>query len=277
MRKNVFSKTTAILLSVLLPVLSFCANVGAAETEAAKTKLVNPTASGFIVSETAVTITVDAPGNYIIQTALPANGLYEKEDTVLSLYDEKTGLLLAQNDNYEFNGQKTDYSRLLVSLFGGKSYTLKVAGKSKPLTASYLTIHKAGELYVDTTNGMNTSFFSELCKDFEKIAPASDKYNCLSYALGINYMNTWPWESEPSVNDVDIFMTERGYMKTEHPNENCIVAYGKDDKIVHFSMVSNGIVTAKLGTMELVRHFEIDTYFSDSEFGKPLAFYVKQL
>ncbi len=108
--------------------------------------------------------------------------------------------------------------------------------------------------------------------DYIKVGNASPVYNCLSYAIG----DTNHWHNpRGSLSDTTDFMEDHGYHRVNSPTSNCIVAYEKGGYVGHFAKVTNGVVTAKLGEGEVVRHSRIDAYYEQSIYGKPIAYYVK--
>ena len=71
-------------------------------------------------------------------------------------------------------------------------------------------------------------------------------------------------------------LKDRGYTKVNAATNNCIVAYGTTAKVAHFARIDNGVVTAKLGGGEVVRHSRYNIYFSKSAYGSAVAYYVKK-
>jgi hypothetical protein len=69
-----------------------------------------------------------------------------------------------------------------------------------------------------------------------------------------------------------------GYITSNQPTNNCVVAYGTTSSVGHFARIDNGIVTAKNGDMELIQHPQADIYASTAiygGYGSPVIYYIK--
>ena len=79
-----------------------------------------------------------------------------------------------------------------------------------------------------------------------------------------------------SLSDVTQYLENIGYNKVDSYTSDCIIAYGTSNgEIAHFAKSEGGIITAKCGQFELVQHNDYDAYYSNSLYGTPRAFYVK--
>lgn len=77
-------------------------------------------------------------------------------------------------------------------------------------------------------------------------------------------------------------MQTYGYTYTSQAIENCIVAYYNANvsgisEITHFARIDNGIVTSKIGELEVMQHPSYDAYFPNviNGYGMAYAFFVK--
>lgn len=73
---------------------------------------------------------------------------------------------------------------------------------------------------------------------------------------------------------MDEYLSDFGYTRSGVYSRNCIVSYQKNGEITHFAKISNGVVTAKMGNLELVEHKYYDAYYnSNNSYGKVESFY----
>ena len=207
------------------------------------------------------TFTISSSATYIFETSRPNGSYGESRDTVLELRDT-SGKLIASNDNISSTNK---YSKIQISLSPGK---YKIYVKEAPNKTSnvfcYLTLYKKDELVFEATE------YASLCYDFVKIGNADPTYNCYAYAIGLK---TWinPGSLEQTTQD----LKNRGYTKVDHATSNCVVAYGTTAHVTHLARIDNGVVTAKLGGGEVVRHSNYSIYYSQGKYGSPVAYYVK--
>lgn len=130
----------------------------------------------------------------------------------------------------------------------------------------YTIIYREDELILPYSE------YSNLTYDFIKVSDWNTTYNCLAYALGF----TDRWMNPPgSLEETTDFMESRGYHQISSATDNCIVAYGTEADIVHFAKIQNGVVTAKLGDLEVMQHSSADAYYSQSDYGSVVAYYAK--
>lgn len=113
-------------------------------------------------------------------------------------------------------------------------------------------------------------------------APAGNNYNCLGYATG---KMRWEWQSSwgnAATNyQVDSYLGVRDlitkkcwYPLNGQPYKIDIIAYGKPNKIVHFSKyTSTNKCTAKWGSLERFKHNSLDPYYANSVYGKAVRYY----
>ena len=136
---------------------------------------------------------------------------------------------------------------------------------------SYLIIQREGEL-------LDSDFYrtySSNCIEFTKIGNASNTYNCYAYALGFTD-RCLDFQNIPTSFDDD--MIAKGYTKYSAPTSNCVVAYkNKYGEISHFARIDDGIVKAKLGKAELVKHPSHNAYFTNNydSYGEFYGAYVR--
>jgi len=221
--------------------------------------------------------TVNSTATYIIETAQPnaPNGVVR--DTILELC-YLNGNYITSND--DINSNYTYYSRITITLNPGL-YFVKVYEYPNKFTdvACYFSVYRQGSLIGTVSKNSNYPLmedYSNLTYDFKKIGNYTDTYNCLAYALGIT--NDWVWEwwwGNPTLAQVDSYMSSQGYTKIPYITSNCVVAYGTEASVGHFSKNSSGIATAKLGSYELVEHISAYAYYSQSTYGNPIAYYTK--
>lgn len=204
---------------------------------------------------------VPSTAQYTIVTAQPNAPHGVTKDTVLRLFDSN-GFEVAYSD--DASGR---YSNITKTLSPG--YYRAVLYNYPDDTTNlgcYTMIYKANEL-----QGI-PSTYSNLMYDFIKIGNASTTYNCLAYSID----NKTTWINPPgTLAATTAFMESRGYKKISSPTNNCIVAYGTESYVGHFAKVQNGVVTAKLGQLELMQHSSVDAYYSQSSYGSPIAYYSK--
>ncbi len=218
-------------------------------------------------SNLAFVFRVNSRAEYVIETAQPNSSYGTLRDTYLGLY-----YINGEEIAFDDDSGVGYYSKIVITLNPG-DYMVKLSeygGKTENV-AAYIAIFKSNELVGYTING-NISDYANMCYDFIKIGDSTQTYNCLAYALGIT--NRWmnPFGSLAKTTQE---MGKKGYTKVDSPTTNCIVAYGTVDNVVHFSRIENGIVNAKCGGYELLQHSHYNAYYSQSSYGSPVAYYVK--
>lgn len=83
---------------------------------------------------------------------------------------------------------------------------------------------------------------------------------------------------ETNIDNLKSQMINMGYTYQTYYSNNCIVAYYRNGEnyIRHFSKITNGVVTAKMDSMELVVHENYQAYGGMSTgFGDRYLFFVK--
>lgn len=225
----------------------------------------NVTGRGEVATGNEITysFTVPSMATYTLETLQPNAPHGVVRDTVLKLYNSNH-VKIAENDDISSSNR---YSRISMSLSAG-TYYVKIFeyGDISLNVACYFIMERDNELY------NNFSTYANLTYDFIKIGDHDPKYNCLAYALGIEYDNIEP---PLGISATTEEMESRGYTKVDSLVDNCIVAYGNELVILHFAKVENGIVTAKLGQIEKVQHSDAWAYYPQSQYGEPVAYYVK--
>ena len=103
--------------------------------------------------------------------------------------------------------------------------------------------------------------------------PDDQHYNCLHYALGTTDTSV---SFGNNLSDTHETLTNLGYEPHSLTN-NCIAVYGFDNGYVgHFAKVENGIVTSRLGAMEIMQHSQVDAFMDiNDSYGKLLRCYVR--
>lgn len=202
--------------------------------------------------------------------------LYDSNHNHLVQSTGNSGNTLNQ-PNHEHIVRYLDVGTYHVCVASNDTYMLQVY--------CYLIIEK-----FDTGEDMSIISSGELCGnyttyadsmyDFYKIGDANTTDLCLSYARGDSTYGTdayqhWEshYEGDPVVYDV---LPEYTIWYDTLPStiKNCIIVYGNNYTVLHYAKMVNGIVTAKLGNLEIVQHPSYNAYLS-SKYGSKIKFFVK--
>jgi hypothetical protein len=125
--------------------------------------------------------------------------------------------------------------------------------------------------------------FPVLGGKYDVIGPATQKYNCIAWSLGVTSRWVWPGTSLSAFDDLD---SQFGYKRMSkmdfsvQPGVEKIVLYGKytDGKFeaTHQAHQNpDGTWTSKLGKMALIRHNSPDS-LDGPDYGKPVAVYYRK-
>lgn len=202
-------------------------------------------------------------GNYIIETAKPLS--CSAVDTVITLKNS-AGNTIAYNNK----SAGSSYSKVSYYLTAGQTYEISISGNGVTISDDYyLAIYKQGELY-----GGIDGVYSQFVKEFDKLDNYSSDYNCLAYALSTTTVWIWPFSNNPTLSDIDTYLSSRGYIRSAANASKSIIVYGTNDgTITHFAKFRFGETTAKMGSLELVRHNSVSPYYNDGGYGTIKAFY----
>jgi hypothetical protein len=124
--------------------------------------------------------------------------------------------------------------------------------------------------------------FPKLSK-FDVIGPATPKYNCIAWSLGLTSRWVWPGVTAAAFDDLN---AQYGYKRMSkmdfslEPGIEKIVLYGKmvDGKFqaTHQARQNpDGTWTSKLGKMALIKHASPDS-LDGPDYGKPYAVYYRK-
>lgn len=144
----------------------------------------------------------------------------------------------------------------------------KIITLSLLMAAVCMPLSKVKALYKDT------SYYDAISWVYTYQAPYTSSYNCLGWATG-SMTFEWPviWGEGATQSQVINYLNAKGYYVGTAPAiltyNTKILAYGpSDNKITHFSKVSNKNVTAKWGSLERFSHGQhADPYYSTSDYG----------
>ncbi len=221
---------------------------------------------GELPVRTRITYSFDVAttGTYDLRTMQPNAPYGSIGDTVLKLYNSDY-LKIAESDDIS---EDNHYSRIYRTLSPGTYYIKIYEHYDIPSSVPcYFVIERNNELYAPP------STYANMIYDFYKLGDSSNSYNCLAYALGYEDRVI---EVFFELSVVTSYMASHGYVKVNSLTENCIIAYGFDNKVTHYAKVTNNVITAKLGRLEKVRHMSQNAYYISSIYGTPMAYYVKQ-
>jgi type VI secretion system secreted protein VgrG len=125
--------------------------------------------------------------------------------------------------------------------------------------------------------------FPHLGRHYEVLGPASKRYNCIAWSLGVTDRWVWPGEK---VSDFDALYGDQGYKRRKgldfrrEPGVDKVVLYGKVRKdgsvqATHAArQLSDGAWSSKLGQLPLIRHRSPDDLDGDA-YGHPVAVYTR--
>jgi hypothetical protein len=129
--------------------------------------------------------------------------------------------------------------------------------------------------------------FPNLGKEWEILAPATPKYNCISHTIGVYHRWEWPHKpgKDATVADFDQLYGKYGYRRIStldysfDPRVQKIVLYGVQKggtwAPTHGArMLADGTWTSKLGKGPLIRHKTPDSVNGEG-YGRPIAVYIR--
>jgi hypothetical protein len=137
------------------------------------------------------------------------------------------------------------------------------------------------------TNPTERKEFPHLGNQFQVLGPATPRYNCIAWSIGIT--TQWVWPAKPNkaatVADFDELYGKHGYRRVRGLNYERQANY---DKIVLYAkrtgntwepthgarQLSDGSWSSKLGKLPLIRHLEPEDIDGGS-YGVPIAVYVR--
>jgi hypothetical protein len=129
--------------------------------------------------------------------------------------------------------------------------------------------------------------FPHLGREYEVLGPATKRYNCIAWSIGIT--TRWVWPAKPgkaaTVGDFDQLYGSRGFRRVRGMNFDLVPGY---DKIVLYGkrkgniyepthgarQLGDGSWSSKLGQLPLIRHLEPDD-LDGSSYGVPIAVYMR--
>lgn len=198
--------------------------------------------------------------------------LYDSNHNHLVQSTGNSGNTLNQ-PNHEHIVRYLDVGTYHVCVASNDTYMLQVY--------CYLIIEKfdTGEDTTVVGNGELAGFYdtyANMCADFYKIGDADNDYNCLGYALKdappYDYVvsgQLWEGGSDNLSKKFPNHTLKYDYLPSTI--KNCIFAYGTQSAVHHYAKMKNGIVTAKLGSKELVQHSHYNIYHHTSYSNKLLV------
>ncbi len=171
---------------------------------------------------------------------------------------------------------------------GQKHYLLIRSGRwahpgIRPLDTTRNASHR-GQLATDRErNG-----FPRLGDEYEVLAPATARYNCIGWSLGDTSSWVWPRQAgQPAtLDDFDSLYAYHGYRRVNRldyrpdPDQDRVVLYarGREDggaDVTHAArQLRDGSWSSKLGSLPLIRHLHPDDVAGPS-YGVPWVMYVR--
>lgn len=143
-----------------------------------------------------------------------------------------------------------------------------------------LVLTSTVKCYAETTTVAERN---AIANNWKYVRQGTEKYNCLSFALGITDTWTWPWGgTEPDIDTVNYYLSSKHYIVSTNPHlldyapdKRKIVAYQKNKKVTHFSKASkNKNIKAKWGRAELFAGNKLASY-TDYLYGQPCLYAYK--
>ena len=256
---------------------SFRNRNGQLQTFLAWGKLINGSAPMF-------KFTVNTAGRYIMET-ISSDAFYSEShtqtDTMIALFDSNLSRLALNDD-----GSNTTFSKIQRELSVG-TYYLAVSdavdsdgaagtGDSVGVVENikcYLAIYKTNEL-------IDSQYWANCANEYYKIPdPApNETYNCMGYAIGVYDDADLGSDSLTNIRSemASYGWSERNWnTNTDLSSLNeCVIAYGGGDSIIHFAKYENGIITAKMDGYEVVQHTGVYAYHHQS-YDTPYKYFVK--
>jgi hypothetical protein len=121
----------------------------------------------------------------------------------------------------------------------------------------------------DTTT---TAQRNAIAKNWAYIERGYADYNCLAWALGVTNIWVWPWTGNPSLAQVNTYMSNLGYTASDGSISCDIYAYGTTSAVVHFARGRGAgplaiPIDAKWGSCELFSHTTTNPYYTVAEGG----------
>jgi hypothetical protein len=125
--------------------------------------------------------------------------------------------------------------------------------------------------------------FPKLGSKYEVLGPATPKYNCIAWSLGVTTRWVWPGTSMSSFDDLDSQYGFRRVKKMDYSVQTGIekvVLYGKwtngkFEATHQCKQMSDGTWTSKLGKMALIRHASPES-LDGPDYGVPVAVYTRK-
>lgn len=114
---------------------------------------------------------------------------------------------------------------------------------------------------------------NQIAKNWAYLEQGYKEYNCLAWAVGITTAWIWPWGSDnPTLNEVDTYLENRGYISASNAMSCNIYAYGTTDSICHFARGRGAgplavPIDSKWGKCELFSHTTYSPYYTIAEGG----------
>jgi hypothetical protein len=137
---------------------------------------------------------------------------------------------------------------------------------------------------VKDIDALSKKDWPRLGNNYDYVGPATKKYNCIAWSLGIT--NKWVWPAGDSLQDFDKLYEKQGFHRIskfdyrKQDGVEKIVLYGKkkDQSIIctHAArQMSDGQWTNKLGALPLIK-VPSPEVLAGPAYGKPVAVYVRR-
>ena len=111
---------------------------------------------------------------------------------------------------------------------------------------------------------------------YEVIAPASEKYNCIAWSVGVT--DQWLWPDDGSLEAADRLNGRFGYHRLatlDYSPGDKILVYGVNGVVRHQCRMVNGEWTSKIGQDVVIRYREAGA-LSGPDYGSPMAVYAHE-
>lgn len=177
--------------------------------------------------------------------------------------------------------------QLALNIIKQKTCTLKCFVSRQLLSVS-LIFALLFSLFVPVASALTasksttTAFRNQIAKNWTFIDQGYYECNCLAWAVGITTAWLWPWgEDNPTLAEVDTYLTAHGYTAADYPEGYNIYAYGTANSICHFGK-GRGYgplaiaMESKWGHCELFGHPDCNPFYTIAEgglYGKLQAYY----
>jgi len=162
---------------------------------------------------------------------------------------------------------------------------LKLLSKGLILLALFcsfaMPVHAQGNVHdIDV---LSKKDWPHLSNNYDYVGPATKKYNCIAWSLGITSKWLWPGDS---LQDFDRFYEQQGFHRLskldfrKQDGFEKIVLYGKKKeqgiRCTHAArQMSDGKWTNKLGALPLIK-VPTPEILAGPAYGKPVAVYVRK-